>query len=66
MPRDHRIDEDKSISEKRERYIFLMPRPVQLALVNFDGGKPPKPFKFKLRTKQTVLMKDPLDGGKES
>ena len=39
---------------KRERYIYLTPRVAQTSLVEFDQGKKPEPFIFRLRSGQTV------------
>ncbi len=36
------------------RYIYLTPRPVQLALVAFDRGQHSKPFVFRLRKGQMI------------
>jgi len=34
--------------EKRLRYIYLTPRIVQVAIILFDRGEPPEPFRFVL------------------
>lgn len=39
---------------KSERYVWLTPRRCQLAIIKFDQGKRPTPFKFELRDGQTV------------
>ena len=38
-----------TLLDKAERYTYLTPRPVQIALVEFDQGVLPKPFKFTIR-----------------
>jgi hypothetical protein len=40
--------------EKGERYVYLTPRDCQVAIIDFDRGKTPKPFKFTLRAGQTI------------
>jgi hypothetical protein len=40
--------------EKGLRYTYLTPRPVQLALLDFDKGIKPEPFSFQLRTAQVT------------
>jgi hypothetical protein len=40
--------------EKGERYIWLTPRSIQQAIVDFDGGKKPDPFQFRLWDGQTI------------
>ena len=39
---------------KKERYTYLSPRSCQVCLVDFDQGKKPEPFKFRLRDGQTT------------
>jgi len=39
---------------KEERYIYLTPRIAQIALVDFDQGKMPKPFRFTLSAGHTI------------
>ena len=41
---------------RRQRYIYLTPRVVQQAIVDFDQGVKPEPFSFKLRGAQIVPM----------
>jgi hypothetical protein len=41
--------------EKGERYIWLTPRSIQQAIVDFDAEIKPKPFQFKLWDGQTIL-----------
>ncbi len=36
------------------RYIYLTPRQAQIAIVKFDSGIKPKPFKFKLQGGQVI------------
>ncbi len=40
--------------EKDERYTYLTPRIAQVALVKWDQGATPEPFKCKLRNGQTT------------
>jgi hypothetical protein len=43
--------------EGRElRYIYLTPRVAQVALIDFDQGKTPEPFSFRLRAAQVARM----------
>ena len=39
---------------KKERYTYLSPRSCQVCLVDFDQGKKPEPFTFRLRDGQTT------------
>ena len=63
--------------EKGERYTYLTPRPLQIALVNFDRGTNPEPFNFELRSghttrlykqgrSQKTSLRTPTTGGMES
>ena len=45
-----------SIPEKGTRYIFHTPRTAQIALMNFDAGKPLPPFEFLLKGGQAVSI----------
>jgi hypothetical protein len=40
---------------KQRRYTYLTPRLAQLALIHFDQGVKPEPFKFQLRTGQVTI-----------
>ena len=40
---------------KRQRYIYLTPREVQRALINFDQGEHAAPFTFKLKNPVQVV-----------
>lgn len=40
--------------EKRIRFVWMTPRPAQLALIDFDDGKQPAPFEFKLTRPSTI------------
>lgn len=42
--------------EARERYIYLTPPKAQLAILQFDEGVKPKPFRFWLRNCQVIPM----------
>jgi hypothetical protein len=42
----------------RVRYIYLTPRPVQIALIQFDRGENPKPLTFELVNGQVTAMRD--------
>jgi hypothetical protein len=39
---------------KRERYVYLTPRRLQQAIIDFDQGDRPEPFSFSLYTGQTI------------
>jgi hypothetical protein len=52
--------------ERRERYIWLTPRSVQLALVNFDQGIRPEPFDFQLRGRMTIRMSNRRNRGRDA
>jgi hypothetical protein len=41
--------------EKRLRYIYLTPRSAQIALIEFDRGILPEPFRFTLRTAAQII-----------
>lgn len=45
-----------SIPSKRLRYTYLTPRIAQLAVIDFDQGKMPKPFEFRLDGAQVTTM----------
>lgn len=40
------------------RYVYLTPRLAQRAILDFDAGETPKPFKLKLRGGQKTTLKD--------
>lgn len=40
--------------EKMERYVWLTPRQIQLAIINFDQGKKPEPCSVRLNAGQTT------------
>lgn len=42
---------------KGVRYTYLTPRAAQVALLNFDRGVPPSPFKLKLRAPQITSLR---------
>jgi hypothetical protein len=44
--------------KKRERYIFLTPPQAQRAILQFDEGIAPKPFRLKLHGGQIIPMKE--------
>jgi hypothetical protein len=46
-----------SNAKRRLRYMALTPRSVQAAIINFDQGLKPKPFKFRLTHAQVAYMK---------
>ena len=46
-------------SRKDKRYIYLTPRSVQKAVVLFDSGTVPKPFRFELRSPQIINRDGP-------
>ena len=41
---------------KDKRYIWLTPAPAQRAIIDFDEGRPPQPFKFNLRGGQVIAI----------
>ena len=41
---------------KQRRYIYLTPRPAQIALINFDQGNHTEPFKFKIGAGGTQIV----------
>jgi hypothetical protein len=45
-----------SIPERGLRYIFSTPRKAQIALMHFDRGRCPVPFKFRLHSGHIVSM----------
>lgn len=47
---------------KRQRYVYLTPRPIQLALINFDQGSHTEPFNFQLKNPVQVVA----SGGKRT
>jgi hypothetical protein len=47
--------------KKRMRYVYLTPRIAQLALVDFDAGKKPEPFRFRLDRAHITAMKSKND-----
>jgi hypothetical protein len=52
-----------SMPERGLRYIFHTPRTAQIALMNFDAGKPLEPFEFRLRNGQAVSIVKRIRGG---
>jgi hypothetical protein len=47
---------------KRQRYVYLTPRAIQLALIHFDQGDPAEPFTFQLKNPVQVVA----SGGKQT
>lgn len=45
-----------SLPDKRLRYTYLTPRVAQLAIIQFDQGKMPEPFSFKLAGAHVTTM----------
>ena len=45
-----------SVPARRLRFTYLTPRVAQLALINFDQGKLPKPFEFRLSKAHITSM----------
>jgi hypothetical protein len=45
-----------SIPRTRLRYVYLTPRPCQVAIVEFDQGSPVQPFTVRLRGGQVTPM----------
>jgi len=46
---------------KRMRYVYLTPRIAQVALVDFDNGEEPQPFRFRLDRAHITAMKSKND-----
>lgn len=40
---------------KRQRYVYLTPRPIQLALIHFDQGDHAAPFSFQLKNPVQIV-----------
>lgn len=51
---------------KRLRYIYLTPRVAGEALVDFDAGIDPQPFKFELRTPAKILRSGKTEEEKQA
>ena len=47
---------------KGERYTYMTPRVAQIAILNFDRGLKPEPFKFRMRAGQTTAAGKAQDG----
>jgi len=48
-----------SLPGTRKRYFYITPRQAQLALLDFDAGVPPEPFKCQLRGPWVTAMRAP-------
>lgn len=49
-------------SKNGMRYVYLTPRYAQKAILDFDAGLTPKPFKLKLRGGQRTKLKERVGG----
>ena len=48
-------------TDKKERYTYLTPRSVQIAIIKFDQGKKPDPFTFRLRAGQITASGNSME-----
>ena len=49
-------------THKRKRYVYLTPRPAQVALLEFDNGRPITPFKLRLGKAAQILEPSKREG----